>query len=156
VSELFAVEPVNPGPKADSWPCLAGNALYAGKQAWIRVLASEDWEWGCLRIEFDCDGPPTNHWLAYVLDGVGNLSEALGLSLNGLFLNEVEEFILREGIAPNQSFWLRLTYSFWQDSWTNECDDEVDYKVVGITSVDPEQAKLEWEALCGRKMMLLR
>lgn len=156
MSEIFALEPLYQGPKASSWPCLAGNALYSAKQAWIRVVASEDWEWGCLRIEFDCDGPPVNHWLAWELDGVGTLTDVLGLRLSGEFLNDVEDLLLREGIAPGQSFWLHLTYHFSKDAWTGECDSEVDYEVIDVMGVDPERAKLEWEALFGRKMMLLR
>lgn len=156
MSEFSILEPLDRGPEAKSWPCLAGNALYTGKQASVRVVASEDWEWGCLRLEFDCDGPPHNHWLAYALDGIGTLTDVLGLRLSGEFLNDVEDLLLREGIAPGQPFWLRLTHHFSKDYWTGECDSEVDFEVIGVTSMDPEQATLEWEALFGRKMMLLR
>ncbi len=126
-------------------PVLYEDAWYGVNDCYIRCFACEEEEWGSFYLEIDCDGPPPNHWLAYMLDCV-NLVEML-------YMDPVERFIIENGIAPGQPFYLYLTYNCSQD-YFGEIDEEVDYEVTSIVPWDREKVLTEWEAFYGRKIMM--
>ena len=153
--KIKQVEPAHQEPDTQ-WPVVGDGAIYGNMWAKVRLIATEDWEWGSLNLEFDGDGPPHDHWLSFELDGLGGLSEVMGLDPNASgLISDLETYLLQQGIAPGQPFWVEMRYSVERSPegylGCVEYDSEVDW---GTTMVEPwstERAASAWEALIGRK-----
>jgi len=147
----FALTPdPDPEPGDTPLPCWGENAWYGRSTCRIRVTTNEDWEWGALGVDFDCGGPPPNHWLAWELDALCRLQEVMRLHHS-----DVERFLLEEGIAPYQPFWIYMTYRFYPgDGWEADPDSEVEFEVIGMESWSRDRAATAWEALRGRQFTL--
>lgn len=133
-----------------NFPCVGDGALYDSLSCTILVTTTEEWDWGQLTFELDCEGPPDNHWLAYEFDTCGNLGDILGASTG----DEVERFLLENGIAPFQRFYLHISASYYKDYW-GEYDSEFDYEVLNIEPWDTNRICTEWEAFWARKRIIM-
>src|SRR3990172_13398391 len=81
------------------------------------MTTTEDWEWGQLRFELCCENPPCDHWLAHELRELGNISEIIGVSIG----KETDMFLLENGIAPFQKFYMYLTVHYSKDYSPSGC-----------------------------------
>jgi hypothetical protein len=130
-------------------PCVGDGALYEGHACTILVTTTEEWEWGQLTLELDCEGPPDNHWLSYEFDTVGGLGDILDISGD-----QVDMFLLENGIAPFQRFYLYITAHYYKDYW-GEYDSEIECEVLNVEPWDVNRVCTEWEAYWARKRIIM-
>jgi hypothetical protein len=138
-----------PEESAVKLPVLYEHSWYSYDACKVRVVSNEDWEWGVLGLDLDCEGPPVNHWLSYMFEAVGNLNEVLDLGHS-----HTEKFLIDCGIAPKQPFYLWMSFSTWRDYW-GEYEEEVDWGLAGIVPWSIERAATEWEAFYCRGSMMI-
>lgn len=131
-------------------PCIGEGALYEKNTCTVLMTTTEDWEWGQLSLELDCDGPPANHWLSYELDAMGQIGDILDI-VQG---NDVDRFLLENGIAPFQRFYMRISAHYSRDYW-GECDSDIEGWVLNIEPWDDVRIATEWEAFIARKNGLI-
>lgn len=145
--------PAEDAPAASSWPVIGAVSEYGAGWCRIKVVCDEEWEWGCLKIDFadDCDPVPEDHWLEWERDALGDLSCILSLDAR----EDTIQFMMEHGIAPDQPFWIEASYSTSRDYW-GEWDCDIDWKVVGYETWPRERVMLAWEAFYGREAMLCR
>ncbi|MCP4741517.1 MAG: hypothetical protein GY871_04710 [Actinomycetales bacterium] len=144
-ASLDPVQEVEPAPT--SWPHVCDGAIYDRGSCELRLVATEDFEWGQLGLEFDCDGPPEDHWLAWEFDALGTLEEILGVD------NRVGSFLLEHGLAPGESFVVDLGYETWGRDWHEDHGTEVailDVRPIG-EGWDDTRAAVAWEAYLFRR-----
>ena len=120
-----------------------------GRQCRLLVSAREDWGWVTLTLEIDGHGPTPKSALACELDAIGPIEEVLDI-------RDVETFLLQQGIAPGQPFWLWVNIEYYQSGWEYpEWDADVDYAVTSVVPWSRERAAEAWEAFYGRRAMMV-
>ncbi len=145
--EITPIDPPEPSP-FDGYPVnftAPGCAYFAGTtKCWFTAVTEYDQDE--LYLTLACDPPhPERHWLSYVMDTSG-LDSALGLD----FYNEefmyggMTEWLMRNGIAPEQRFIVEATFSSSRDYW-GEYDEDVDWHVKDIEPWSPERVLEAWE-----------
>jgi len=152
--DFVTIDRLEPGPES-GWPfkqksLMVERAWYSYEEAWMWLVATESWEWGQLKLDLDCEPPPYNHWLSGEMDAVGDLDDILGVSE----VEGVEQFLLENGIAPGQPFFVQTAFWCHQDYW-GEWDSGVEMEVVDIAKWDPERVAIAWEAFFMRKRVLV-
>lgn len=136
-------------PNEHPLPCVCDDALYGNSDARVFVYADDSDELGVLQLNFDSTAPPWNHWLAHEMSNAG-VPEAFGMACS-----DVEEFLMSNGIAPGQRFLLHIRAWSSRDYW-GEWDGGVE--VEGVLWKEPwsdDRIACAWEALFGRRAMLV-
>ena len=131
-------------------PWVTDGALYERHACTVLMTTTEEWEWGSLALELDCDGPPANHWLSYELDAMGEIGEILGIATG----DETDRFLLENGIAPFQRFYMRITARYSRDYW-GEYDTDIEGWVLSVEPWEINRICTEWEAYWARKRILM-
>jgi len=144
-----SLQPMYERPKA-KFPCFAEGALYEGAGCRVLMTTTEEWEWGSLKLELDCEGPPDNHWLSFELDALCDIGEIMGVSTG----SETDMFLLEHGIAPFQRFYVHLTVLYTKDYW-GEYDSSFDWEVLNVEPWCLDRICTEWEAYWARKRVLM-
>lgn len=159
--ELTKAKQFTPIEEAPPYRPKYGDAAYfRGKNSPVWIWCVFEWEEDCGQLMaeiFSEDPPPEDHWLGWWIDGCG-LDETIGCSwdlVQGVHWYK-EEWLLTEGIAPNQPFLVELKiYSYEYDTYYGrEYDCEVTGEVIDIKSWLPEQVLAAWEEHLPRTGMI--
>ena len=134
---------------------LGKRALYLPEgPSWFWVIGDDQDELCSLDLEFDCELPPRSHWLSWELNEGASLRDILVVGDS----QDLEECLLRSGIAPGQPFMVWARYTVVRLPATTDAPEdwetEVDWEVVRIEPWSPDRASQAWEAFYGRKRMI--
>jgi len=142
--DLNRVEPEEP-PKVPCYdhPVMSsdGRALWYKQEAWVWVVAETDEE--SFYVHLDCDGPLPG-WMEYLLE-----CESLGDALFDCAYDgaEMAAELLRLGIAPDQPFFIRISFSSgidYYESIYGEGWNETDWELLDREPLNPEEAERRW------------
>ena len=123
-----------------------GMTYNDGKQYYLLLSADEYDEWGVLSLKIEGAMPTPNSSLAFEIAAIGCIEEVLDIK-------NVETFLLQNGIAPGQRFWMRVSIKYFYSYL--EWDADIDYTVTSIIPWSIERAATAWEAFNGRKLMMV-
>jgi|SRR6516164_48544 hypothetical protein len=119
------------------------NAYWGDVQyVWLRVDSVED---GPQRDEVSWIGR-RREWCDWVIDETGWAGILDVDTLSGGWL----DFLLREGVAPGQLFYVRLHCTYYQD-YEGEWDMDVDWEVVARELWNEVEVWIAWETEFGDK-----
>jgi len=139
-----------------------GDAAYftgtKNSPVWIWCVLEWDESGGNLMASIHSeDPPPEHHWLPWWIDGCG-VAELIGIDwdFSPNFTFRAEEWLLVEGIAPEQPFLveLRIYSSEYMTDYGMEYDCEVTAAVIDIKPWPPEQVLAAWEEHLPRVGMI--
>lgn len=129
-------------------PCLTSSGWFSDYECRVWCRAEEISWWANLELHMPDSDIPDNHPLYFEMDAVGNLGEALEIQ-------DVEGFLLREGIAPGQAFYMRVAFRYSTPDWEGDVGLTLTRTVLSKEPWTQEQVASAWEAYLGRKMLLL-
>lgn len=153
IEEADPPEPFSPlwrYPKPPSYPVVANRAWYGG--SWVKcwMVVDEDWEWGELQLSMDCGGPPGGHWVEYrqEIDS--------GAAAWDFDPQDLEQFLMEEGIAPGQPFYAHWTFHAHRDYW-GEYDEEVALQeILAVEPWDVDKVVAAWATLYFHRSHLIQ
>ena len=129
-------------------PVFGDRAWFGYNECRIWLRSHEEWEWGTLNLELDCDPPPYTCALYHELDAVGPIEDVLGL-------DDVERFLMENGLAPGQPFYIYASFWYSGPDRNGEYDSDSDFKILDQERWTADQAATAWEAFYARQHMLI-
>ncbi len=128
-------------PEPPSYPVVARRAWYGGSWAKLWMVVVDGDEWGELNLHMDCDGPPGGHWVEY------RQEVDWGAPAWDFDRDDLENFLLHEGIAPGQPFLASWSFYAHKDYW-GEYDEEVNLEeIIAIEPWSVDRVVAAWATL---------
>jgi len=159
--KLKAMEPFQRDPeKLDRTMYMEDGSIWAKSGGLLKfyILPDEEDPLNSVIVEMDSMTCGKMCWYDWEMDGVGSVAEML---FGGSQVDAVATWMLQNGIAFGQSFWLDMSFgcgetqsmdSVWPEYWS-----EVDYEVVEVEPLPggSDAVAESWEAYIGRMYSLL-
>lgn len=132
-----AFEEGHPWPRVDH-PVMTedGRAIWHGSEGWVWVLPESDGKTFYLTLDAANPQPP---WVDWIIESAGLTETLFPDCHDGLALANA---LLEEGIAPDQPFFIHISFSAGRDSW--EFWDETDWELLAVEKLPPEEVARRW------------
>ncbi|MDB4278024.1 hypothetical protein N9917_00180 [Deltaproteobacteria bacterium] len=114
-----------------------GRALWNGSEAWFWVMPEIDGE--TFYFYLDAVGP-VSPWMQYIEDTEGLSFALFPDSHDGA---ELAKELMALGVAPEQPFFVHMTFSAGRDYW-GEYWDEIDWELRDVEKLPPNEVAQRW------------